>query len=525
MVAEIAPAPALETDELWRLTMEHSPVGMAIVSPTGGFMTANVALCEMLGHDADVLITKSFQDITHPDDLDADLRLFEQTLAGEISSYRITKRYLRADGSILVGDLSVALLRDPLGTPIHFISQIVDLSERQAFVERLDAAEAAADAERRTAQAIFEGVAVGLLQIDATGRYLATNGRHREFLELAFPDGHLGQAGQTGFAYDVDQQPLERDDMPSVRAASGEEFDDLRLWVGEDPHSRRALSVSARRVLDRTGELAGAVLAYHDVTDLVRAMGVKDEFVSTISHELRTPLTAALAYLELLDESTDVSAEGRQQVTAARRNMLRLSHLVADLLFTTRVSAGSPLVDPYRVDLAVMLCEAVDAASLDADGSGRADRRAGCPDALPAVADGMRLRQVFDNLLDNAIAYSSPGGVVTVDLGERRGARRADGDRRGHRHRRRRAGAGVRPLLPRRARPPAPRARHRPGPHDRAQHRRGPRRRGVAGEHRSARAPASACCCPAEPCLGDPSGRDGPPVARTAHRRRPRRRS
>jgi PAS domain S-box-containing protein len=420
MVAEFAPSPAtaLETDELWRLTMEHSPVGMAIISPTGGFMTANVALCEMLGHDADVLITKSFQDITHPDDLDADLRLFEQTLAGEISSYRITKRYLRADGSILVGDLSVALLRDPRGAPIHFISQVVDLSERQAFVDRLDAAEAAADAERRTAQAIFEGVAVGLLQIDAEGRYVAMNGRHREFLELAFPEGHLGRAGQTGFAYDVDQQPLARDDMPSVRAARGEEFDDLRLWVGEDPHSRRALSVSARRVLDRTGELAGAVLAYHDVTDLVRAMGVKDEFVSTISHELRTPLTAALAYLELLDESTDVSPEGHQQVTAARRNMLRLSHLVADLLFTTRASSGSPLVDPYRVDLAVVLCEAVDAASLDADSRGvRINARV--PDGLPAVADGMRLRQVFDNLLDNAIAYSSPGGVVTVDLGER----------------------------------------------------------------------------------------------------------
>ena len=133
MVAEIAPIP--ETDELWRLTMEHSPVGMAIVSPTGGFVTANLALCEMLGHEADVLITKSFQDITHPADLDADVRLFEQTLAGEISSYRITKRYLRADGSTLVGDLSVALLRDPMGTPIHFISQIVDLSERQAFVD------------------------------------------------------------------------------------------------------------------------------------------------------------------------------------------------------------------------------------------------------------------------------------------------------------------------------------------------------------------------------------------------------
>jgi PAS domain S-box-containing protein len=418
MVAEIAPAVTPGADELWRLTMEHSPVGMAIVSPTGGFVTANLALCEMLGHDADVLVTQSFQDITHPEDLDADLRLFEQALAGEISSYRITKRYLRADGSVLVGDLSVALLRDSLGAPIHFISQIVDLSERQAFVDRLDAAEAAAEADRRTAQAIFEGVAVGLLRIDAAGRYVAMNGRHREFLALAFPGGHHGQAGQTGFAFGADQRPLERDDMPSVRASRGEEFDDVRLWVGEHPHARRALSVSARRVLDRSGELAGAVLAYHDVTDLVRAMGVKDEFVSTISHELRTPLTAALAYLELLGESSDVTPEVHQQVSAARRNMLRLSHLVADLLFTTRVSSGSPLVDPYRADLALLLCEAVDSASLAADSRGvRIASRV--PEELSAVVDGMRLRQVFDNLLDNAVDYSTSGGVVTVDLGLR----------------------------------------------------------------------------------------------------------
>ena len=134
-----------ETADLWQLTMEHSPVGMAIVAPNGDFVMANVALCDMLGHDPDVMSTLSFQEITHPDDLAADLRLVERALAGEISSYRITKRYFRADGSILVGDLSVALLRDADGAPIHFISQIADLTERHAFVERLDAAEAAVE--------------------------------------------------------------------------------------------------------------------------------------------------------------------------------------------------------------------------------------------------------------------------------------------------------------------------------------------------------------------------------------------
>ena len=90
----------------------------------------------------------------------------------------------------------------------------------------------------------------------------------------------------------------------------------MQLWVGEDPDSRRALSVSARPVRDRIGRLTGAVVAHHDVTDLLRAVRVKDDFVAIVSHELRTPLTSALAYLELLDDSADVTAEGHQQVTA-----------------------------------------------------------------------------------------------------------------------------------------------------------------------------------------------------------------
>ncbi|GAA5107908.1 hypothetical protein GCM10023339_06360 [Alloalcanivorax gelatiniphagus] len=401
--------------DLWRLTMEHSPVGMAIVSLAGDVVTANAALCDMLGYEPAAMANLTVQDLTHPDDLGADLRLVDQALAGDISSYRITKRYLRSDGTVVIGDLSAALLRDAGGAPIHFVSQVMDLTERHAFVERLDAAEAAADAERRTAHAIFEGVNVGLLRIDARGDYIAFNNRLREFLALAFPAGHRGLPGQPGFAYDAEQQLLTSDEMPSVRAAAGEEFDDLRVWVGEDPESRRALSISSRTVWDRDGLAAGAVLAYHDVTEQVRASQVKDEFVSTVSHELRTPLTAALAYLELLDESGDVSEDGHAQVSAARRNMLRLSHLVADLLVATRASAGTPLVSPYPVDLTTVLDEAMDAAAAAADCAGvrLTPRR---PASLPALADGMRLRQVVDNLLANAIAHSARGGDVAVDL-------------------------------------------------------------------------------------------------------------
>ncbi|WP_374457521.1 ATP-binding protein [Nocardioides sp.] len=406
-----------ETDDLWRLTVEHSPVGMALVSPGGDFLTANVALCEMLGYDAATMATLSFQDITHPDDLASDMRLVNQALAGKISSYRITKRYLRSDGTIVIGDLSVALLRAPDGTPIHFISQIADLTERHAFVERLDAAEAAVESEQRKAEAVFDTVAVGLLLLDADGAYRGHNSRHQDFMDLAFPDGHRGRVGQTGYLYDAEHgRPLTAEEMPTTRAVAGEEFDDFRLWVGKDPDNRRALSVSARSIRDRYGTLTGAALSYQDVTDLMRAIKVKDEFVSSVSHELRTPLTSAMAYLELVEDSTDIGPEVQQQIAAARRNILRLSHLVADLLFSTRVTSGSTIIDPYRVDVVTLLSEALDSAAVDA-AAADVTLESDLPDSLVAVADGMRLRQVVDNLLANAITYTPRGGRISVTLG------------------------------------------------------------------------------------------------------------
>ncbi|MDR7252071.1 PAS domain S-box-containing protein [Nocardioides sp. BE266] len=405
-----------ETDDLWRLTVEHSPVGMALVSPGGDFLTANVALCDMLGYDPEQMAQLSFQAITHPDDLASDLRLVNRCLAGKISSYRLTKRYIRADGSILIGDLSVALLRGPDGTPIHFISQIADLTERHAFVERLDAAEAAVESEQRKGDAVFDTVAVGLLLLDADGSYQGYNSRHQDFMDLAFPDGHRGRVGQTGFLYDAEGRALTSEEMPTTRAVAGEEFDDFMVWVGEDPEARRALSVSARSIRDRLGVLTGAALAYQDVTDLMRAIKVKDEFVASVSHELRTPLTSAMAYLELVEDSGEIGPDVHQQIAAARRNILRLSHLVADLLFSTRATSGSTIIDPYRVDVVTVMSEALDSAAVDAASAG-VTLESDLPDSLVAVADGMRLRQVIDNLLANAITYTPRDGKVAVTLG------------------------------------------------------------------------------------------------------------
>jgi two-component system phosphate regulon sensor histidine kinase PhoR len=388
--------------ELWRLALEHSPVGMTLVGLDGRLLVVNRALCEMLGYDAESLTTKGFQELTHPDDLDSDLEFFDQAVVGEIDSYRITKRYLHADGRIVWGDLSVALVRRPDGSPLHFISQILDITELEA--------------ERRTLEAIFETVNVGLVLIDKEGRYQRGNRRHQEHMQVTFPDGHQGAAGQLGHVYLPDGgTPLAREDMPSFRAVQGEEFEGLWYWVGRDPATRTALSTSARTVRDSSGEMTGAVLAYQDITDLMRALQVKDDFVASVSHELRTPLTSVLGYLELLRQRDDLPEAVRSQLDVIHRNAGSLKLLVSDLLDVAQAREGGLELRRGPVDLAELVREVLDAATHQA-GTAGLEIVASLPQTLLADLDGPRIRQVVNNLVSNALKYTEAGGSVTVTL-------------------------------------------------------------------------------------------------------------
>ena len=388
-----------ERDELWRLALEHSPVGMALVDLEGHPVVVNRALCQMLGLGSEELCAKGFPEFTHPDDVEADLDLFRRAIAGDLDSYRLRKRFLHADGHIVWGDLSVAVLHGPNGAPLQLIAQVLDVTK----LER----------ERRTLEAIFETVDVGLLLIDQEGKYARMNRRHAESMLMPFPQGHAGHAGQLGDVFAPDGTPMAREDMPSYRAWRGEEFDDLRLWVGSEPERRSAWSVSARSVREPDGELAGAALAYKDITDLMQALKVKDDFVASVSHELRTPLTSVLGHLELLTDRPDLPPDIARQLAVVERNALRLQTLVTDLLDVARVQEGSLTLTLDPLDLAMLTRDAVAAARPAADAR-QITLTSDLPEALPFHADGHRLRQVVDNLISNAIKYTERDGSVSV---------------------------------------------------------------------------------------------------------------
>ncbi len=120
-------------EERFRLAFEDAPVGMAVVRADGSFEDVNPALCQLMGRDRQQLLRTTFQEVTHPDDLEADLQAFTDLASGRRDSYRMDKRYLLAGAGEVWVSLHVSALRDAGGQVDRFLAQVVDLSERKAL--------------------------------------------------------------------------------------------------------------------------------------------------------------------------------------------------------------------------------------------------------------------------------------------------------------------------------------------------------------------------------------------------------
>ena len=157
---------SLSGDSLFQNAFEHAAIGMALVGPDGKWLRVNRSVCEITGYSEEELLKRSFQDITHPDDLDLDLANVGKMLAGEIYGYQMEKRYFHKNGAIVWVLLSVSLVRDAEGRPRFFISQIQDITSRK-------------ESERQLGEASVEIAKLrkGLLKICAWTKRIEIDGR------------------------------------------------------------------------------------------------------------------------------------------------------------------------------------------------------------------------------------------------------------------------------------------------------------------------------------------------------------
>jgi len=138
VTATRAAAAALRrSEEQFRHAMALAPIGMALVDLDGSFREVNHALARLLGYEEDELVGVTFQQITHPEDLEADLENVARLLDGTLDHYTMEKRYLTKSGEIVWVLLAVSLARDDQDLPAYFITQMSDVTDSRAANQRL----------------------------------------------------------------------------------------------------------------------------------------------------------------------------------------------------------------------------------------------------------------------------------------------------------------------------------------------------------------------------------------------------
>ena len=161
-----------QATEMFEQSFAAAPIGKALVGVDGRVIKVNTALCSLLGRDAAELIGRTFQEITHPDDLAADVQLLHETAIGARAGYRVEKRYLRPDGAVGWVLLAVSVVRGDGGHPRFFIVQFQDISERKDALREM---------ERRVTTDALTGLPNRVLLMD----------RLRHAVALARRDGRL----------------------------------------------------------------------------------------------------------------------------------------------------------------------------------------------------------------------------------------------------------------------------------------------------------------------------------------------
>ncbi|HEY9434658.1 MAG TPA: PAS domain S-box protein [Blastocatellia bacterium] len=177
-----------DSEARFRAIFENAAVGISRVAPDGRLLEVNQRLCDIVGYTREELMTKTFADITHPEDLKADLRAMRRMLGGEIETYLREKRYYRKDGSIVWVNLTVSMSRKADGSPDYFISVIEDISARKLAEEKLH------ENEERLLLA-SEAAGLGVFEWDMQAdRTVWENERMYEIFGHTHADGALSKA-------------------------------------------------------------------------------------------------------------------------------------------------------------------------------------------------------------------------------------------------------------------------------------------------------------------------------------------
>ena len=410
--------------ERFRQIFEQAAVGIALISVEGHWLRVNQKLCDIVGYSQDELLSKTFQDITPPDELNADLAYVHLMLEGKIQNYSIEKRYIRKNGKLIWVNLTVALVRKPDATPDYFISIIEDINSRKQTESLLK------ESEQRY-RSLFENTLEGV----AHCQMIYEEGKLPDFVYLDVNAAFEALTGlvKVNFRKVSEVIPGIQYSNPELfeiygRVASGsapEKFEtyvpELKIWFSISAYNaedncfiavfeniterklaeeeiHRFNAELERRVAERTAELSAS-------------NSELDSFAYAVSHDLRAPLRAMSGFSQALSEDygSQLQGEGKvylEQIELASRKM---GDLIDGILALSRSTRGELHRDSIDLSaLAINLLEELARSEPE-----RKVEYHVAPN-LKAIGDERMIEAVMRNLLGNAWKYTGKTAVPII---------------------------------------------------------------------------------------------------------------
>jgi len=355
----------------------------------------------------------------HPEDLQ---RLQDEATVGLAQGDRYVNEYRirnKDNQYIYVLDQGLVVARDGDGRPIRIVGSTTDITDRKRAEEALRASE-----ERF--RVIVNQAAVGLMQVDLTGRFVLVNQRYCDIVGYSMAE--LLEKRMQDITH-PDDLPRNVELFQRLVTEAGNDFSFEKRYICKNG-SEVWVSKSIATIYDAFGKPQYVIAVVLDVTDRKRAEAeraellareqqanrVKDEFLAVLSHELRSPLNPILGWSKLLrSRKFDEKTTNRALETIERSAQVQ-TQLIEDLLDVSRILQGKLSLNVCPVDLTFTIQAAMETVHLAAQAKSIQIQTRLEPDVGHISGDPSRLQQVIWNLLSNAVKFTPQGGRVEVRL-------------------------------------------------------------------------------------------------------------
>jgi PAS domain S-box-containing protein len=409
---------------------------MAIIGIRGNWIRVNKRVCEIIGYTEAELLQLTFQDITHPDDLKSDLSLLTELIEGTRENYQLEKRYLHKNGNIVWVVLAVSMVKNHLGDPIHFVSQINDITEQKMAQQRvIENHNKLVDLLNATEQVIIIGTTTnGLITTFNKGAenllgYTSEEilnqhtpvifHKHEEIIARGSELSTLLHKEIQGFDVFIGfakQGQFESRDWTYVRK-DGSEFP-VQLVVTAQKNTAGDINGYLGVATD-ISKIKNAETKLIEINQMVEAVNRQllqknkelEQFAYVAAHDLQEPLRMISSFLSLIEQKYNhqLDDKGKLYIQYTVDGALRMRNIITDILDFSK--AG--IVNNIMLDLNDVVAKII----ADFKSDNKYNTAEISMDTLPTIsADATAMQQLFINLIGNALKYQLADNNAVIKI-------------------------------------------------------------------------------------------------------------